>query len=56
MSITSHKFKSKDPHIKPDTLSLVEEKVGIAFEGTGTGDKLLNRTPMTQAPRLTINK
>jgi hypothetical protein len=34
----------KDLHIKPDTLKLIEEKVGKNLECTGTGEKFLNRT------------
>jgi hypothetical protein len=36
----------KDLHIKPDTLKLIEEKVGKSLEHMGTGEKFLNRTPM----------
>ena len=43
-------------HIKPDTLNLIEEKVGNSIEHIGTGEILLNRTPMAQAPRSTIDK
>ena len=53
------KLKSKwikDFNIKPDTLNLLEEKVGNAFECIGTGDNFLNRTPMAQALRSTIGK
>ena len=53
------KLKSKwikDLHIKPDKLNLVEEKVGKSLEHMGTGEIFLNRTPMTQALRSTINK
>jgi hypothetical protein len=47
------KFKSqwiKDFNIKPDTLNLLEEKVGNAFECIGTGDNFLNRTSVSQTP------
>ena len=37
----------KDLNIKPETLNLMNEKVGICFEYTGTEDKYLNRTPLT---------
>ena len=48
------KLKSKcikDLHIKPDTLKLIEKKVGKS-----TGEIFLNRTPMTYALRSTIDK
>jgi hypothetical protein len=48
------KFKSKwikDLHIKPDTLNLIEEKMGKSLEHMGTGKKFLNRTPMDYALR-----
>jgi hypothetical protein len=53
------KLKSKwikDLHIKPDTLKLTEDKVGKRHEHKGTGEKLLNRTPMEYALRSRINK
>ena len=40
------KLKSKwmkDHNIKPDTLNLIEEKVGKRLELIGTGGNLLNR-------------
>jgi hypothetical protein len=40
------KLKSKwikDLHIKPDTLNLIEEKLGKSLELMGTGEKFLNR-------------
>jgi hypothetical protein len=43
------KLKSKwikDLHIKPDTLNLIEEKVGKSLEHMGTGEIFLNRTSM----------
>ena len=46
----------KDLHIKPDTLNLIEEKLGESFEHMGTGDKFLNRTPMAYALRSRIDK
>jgi hypothetical protein len=36
----------KNLNIKPDTLNLIEEKVGKSFELVGTGRSLLNRTSM----------
>jgi hypothetical protein len=53
------KLKSKwikEPHIKPATLKLIEEKVGESLEYRGTGKKFLNRTAMACAVRLRIDK
>jgi hypothetical protein len=53
------KLKSKwikEPNIKPDTLNLIEEKVGNSLEHIGTGDRFLKRTPVAQALTSTINK
>jgi hypothetical protein len=53
------KFKSKwikDLHIKPDTLNLIEEKVGESLKHMGTGEIFLNRTPMVYALRSKIGK
>jgi hypothetical protein len=53
------KLKSKrikDLHIKPDTLNLIEEKVGKRLKHMGTGGKFLNRTPMVYALRSRIDK
>jgi hypothetical protein len=53
------KLKSKwikDLHIKPDTLNLIEEKVGNSLEHIGTEENFLNGTPMTQALRSTTDK
>ena len=51
------KFKwIKDIHIKPDTLKLIEEKVGESLEYMGTGEKFLNRAPMACAVRSRIDK
>ena len=36
-------------NIKPDTLNLIEEKVGKSLELIGTGGNFLNRTPMVHA-------
>ena len=38
----------KDLNIKPDTLSLIEEKVGKSLELIGTRGNLLNRAPKAQ--------
>ena len=46
----------KDVHIKPETLKLIEEKVGKSLEDMGTGGKFLNRTAMACAVRLRIDK
>jgi hypothetical protein len=43
-------------HIKPETLKLIEEKVGKSFKDMGTGEKILNRTPMAYAVRSRIHK
>ena len=53
------KLKSKwikDLSIKPATLNLIEEKMGSTLEHIGTGDYLLNITPVVQTQRETINK
>jgi hypothetical protein len=53
------KLKSKlikDVHIEPETLKLIEEKVGKSFEDMGTEEKFLNRTAMACAIRSRINK
>ena len=53
------KLKSKwikDLNIKPDTLNLIEEKVGKSLELIGIGGNFLNRTPMAQALRSGIDK
>jgi hypothetical protein len=53
------KFKSKwinELHIKPETLKLIEEKVGKSLEDIGIGEKFLNRTAMACVVRLRIDK
>ena len=53
------KLKSKwikDLHIKPESLTLIEEKVGESLEHMGTGGKFLNRTAMACAVRSSIDK
>ena len=53
------KLKSKwikDLNRKPDTLNLIEEKLGKNLELIGTGGSFLNRTPMAHALRSTIDK
>ena len=39
----------KDIHIKPDTLKLLEKKLGKTLEDMGMGEKFLNRTPIAHA-------
>jgi hypothetical protein len=46
----------KDLHIKPETLKLIEEKVGKSLEDMGTGEIFLNRTAMACAVRSRIDK
>jgi hypothetical protein len=43
-------------HIKPETLKLIEEKVGKNLEDKGTGEKFLNRRAMACAVRSRIGK
>jgi hypothetical protein len=53
------KLKSKwvkELHIKPETLKLIEEKVGKSLKGMGTGGKFLNRTAMACVVRSRIHK
>ena len=47
---------SKDLHIKPDTLNLIEEKVGKRLEHMGTGEIFQNRTPMVHVLSSTMDK
>jgi hypothetical protein len=54
-----YKVKSKwnkELHIKPETLKLIEEKVGKSLKDMGTGEKFLNRTAMACAVRSRIDK
>jgi hypothetical protein len=46
----------KELHIKPETLKLIEEKVGKILEDMGKGEKFLNRTAMACAVRSRIDK
>ena len=46
----------KDLNIKLTTLNLIEEKVGSTLEHIGMGTHFLNRTPVAQTLRETINK
>ena len=41
----------KDLHIKPDTLKLIEKKLGKSLEHIGTGEIFLNRTPIAYVLR-----
>jgi hypothetical protein len=53
------KLKSKwikDRHIKPETLTFIEEKVGKSLKDMSTGEKFLNRTAMACVVRSTIDK
>jgi hypothetical protein len=42
--------------MKPDTLKLIEEKVGKSLEHMDTGEIFLNRTPIAYALQLKIDK
>jgi hypothetical protein len=46
----------KELHRKPETLKLIEEKVGKSLEDMGTGEKFLNRTAMACVVRPSIDK
>jgi hypothetical protein len=46
----------KELHIKPETLKLIEEKVGKSLKNMGTGEKFLNRIAMACAVRSRIDK
>jgi hypothetical protein len=46
----------KKLHIKPETLKLIQEKVGKSSEDMGTGEKFLNRKAMACVVRLRIDK
>jgi hypothetical protein len=53
------KLKSKwikNPHIRPEILKLIEEKVGESLKDMGTEEKLLNSTAMANAVRSSIDK
>ena len=47
---------SRNSTKKPETLKLIEEKVGESLEDMGTSEKFLNRTPMTCSVRSRIDK
>jgi hypothetical protein len=40
----------------PDTLTLIEKKVAESLKHMGTGEQYLNKTPMADALRTTIDK
>ena len=46
----------KELCIKPETLKLIEEKVGKSLEDMGKGEKFPKRTPVACALRSRINK
>jgi hypothetical protein len=46
----------KELHIKPETLKIIEEKVGKSLKDMGTGKKFLNRTATTCVVRSRIDK
>jgi hypothetical protein len=46
----------QDHHIKPDTLKLIEEKVGKILEHVGTGENFLNRTPIFLCSKINNGK
>jgi hypothetical protein len=46
----------KELHLKPETLKLIEEKVGKSLKDMGTREKFLNRTEMACAVRSRIYK
>jgi hypothetical protein len=54
-----NKVKSKwikELHRKPETLKLIEEKVGKSLKDMDTGEKFLNRTTMACGVRSRIDK
>jgi hypothetical protein len=46
----------KELHIKPETVKLIDEKLGKSLKDMGTGEKFLNRRAMACAVRLRIDK
>ena len=42
--------------LKPDTLKLIEKKLGKSLEYMGTGESFLNRTPVAYTLRTRIDK
>ena len=49
-------LRSKISGLKPETLKLIEEKVGKSLEDMGIGENFLNRTAMACAVRSRIDK
>ena len=45
-----------DLHIKPNTLKVIENKVGNSLKHIGTGEIFLSRTPIAYALRSRIDK
>ena len=43
-------------HINPDTIKLIEKKLGKTLEDMSTGESFLNRTPIDYALRSKIDK
>ena len=48
--------QGQELYIKPETLKLIEEKVGKSLKDMGTGEKFLNRTAVACAVRSRIDK
>jgi hypothetical protein len=46
----------KELHIKPETVNLIEEKVGKSLKDIGTGENILNRIAIACAVRSRIDK
>jgi hypothetical protein len=46
----------KELHIKPETLKLIEEKIGKSLEDMGRGENFLNRIAMACAVRWRIHE
>ena len=46
----------EDLHIKPDTVKLIEKKLGRPLRTLAQGEKFLNRTPIAYALRSRIDK
>ena len=49
-------YQSNCGFIKPDTLKLIEKKMGKSLEHMGIGEYFLNRTPIAYALRSRIDK
>jgi hypothetical protein len=59
MSVTCTSINSKwikDLNIRPETLKLVQERVGNTLEAIGIGKEFLNRTPAAQQLRERMDK